>query len=188
MTDEFSNKEYRDAFVDALIRNGLAFQIRALRKRQEWSQAELGCLVETAQNVISRYEDPDYGNFSLNTLKRLAATFNVGLVCHFATFGDVRRVADSVSQSTIAVPTYDMEIHSAALGDDEGTQAIDAAELADLAIDAPAIADDATDAVGLVADTPGISNVTFLQRSRMDPKTAPDTSADEVIRLTSVGT
>lgn len=115
MSSDFDNKEYRDAFVDAMIRNGLAFQIRALRG--DMTQGELAARMGTQQNVISRYEDPDYGSFALNTLKRLASEFNVALICRFAPFSELRRYAASVSKESVAVLNYDQEITSAAEAD-----------------------------------------------------------------------
>ncbi len=114
MNNDFDSKEYRDAFVDAMIRNGLAFQIRTLREQHDWTQGLLAGRIGTQQNVISRYEDPDYGSFSLRTLKRLASEFNVALLCRFATFGELRGFAANVSEESVAVLNYDQEIERAA--------------------------------------------------------------------------
>jgi transcriptional regulator with XRE-family HTH domain len=83
MNDEFENKEYRDAFVEENVRNGIAFQIRALRKRQQLSQGELGGRAGMAQNAISRLENPEYGKFTINTLFALASAFDVALSVKF---------------------------------------------------------------------------------------------------------
>ena len=110
MTNEdFQDKGYRDAFVDAMIRTGIAFQVKALRKRAPWSQKELGERVGTPQNVISRYEDPDYGSFSLKTLQRLAAAFDVALIVKFAPFSELMRLTENRSADVLAVASFDME-------------------------------------------------------------------------------
>lgn len=86
---KLSNKAYRDVFVSEQINTGLAFQIRALRDQRGWSQGELGTRAEMAQPRISVMEDANYARFSLNTLKRLASAFDVGLVVRFAPFSEL---------------------------------------------------------------------------------------------------
>ena len=109
INDDFQNKEYRTAFVDAMIRTGIAFQIKALRKREPWSQKELGENVNTPQNVISRYENPDYGGFTLKTLQRLASAFDVALIVKFATFGELIRLTEDRSPEVLAVSSFSKE-------------------------------------------------------------------------------
>src|SRR5215204_4920633 len=83
------DKEYRDAFVAEHIDSGLAFQIRATRESRGWSQQELAQRAGMAQETISRLENPDYGKYTLTTLKRLAATFDMALVVRFAPFSEL---------------------------------------------------------------------------------------------------
>lgn len=109
MNDAFSNKEYRDAFVEANIRNGIAFQIRALRKRQGLSQRDLGEKMGKQQNVISRLEDPDYGKLTLQTLLTLARTFDVGLIVRFVSYGQLIASLGDVSDERLAVPNFEEE-------------------------------------------------------------------------------
>lgn len=107
--DDFEDKDYRDAFVDAMINTGIAFQVRALRKREALSQKDFGEKLGTSQNVVSRYENPDYGRFSLKTLQRLASAFDVALVVKFAPFSELRRLSKDRSPEALAVPSYSME-------------------------------------------------------------------------------
>jgi len=41
------------------------------------------------QPMISRYENPDYGKYSVQTLLELADAFDVALVVHFAPFSEL---------------------------------------------------------------------------------------------------
>jgi transcriptional regulator with XRE-family HTH domain len=109
MIDEFDSKEYRDAFVEENIRSGIAFQIRALRKRHQLSQGELGARAGMAQNVISRLEDPEYGKFTINTLLALAAAFDVALSVRFVSFSYLLSSLENLSPEALAVPGFTEE-------------------------------------------------------------------------------
>lgn len=63
-----------------------------------------------AQGTISRLENPDYGKYTLTTLKRLAAAFDVALVVRFAPFGELLTWADELSPEALAVPAYDQAL------------------------------------------------------------------------------
>ncbi|MEP7245780.1 MAG: helix-turn-helix transcriptional regulator [Gammaproteobacteria bacterium] len=107
---DFQDKEYRDAFVESNIRNAIAFQIRALRKKRSWSQGDLATRSGKAQNVISRLEDPDYGRYTLQTLLALAATFDVALSVRFVSYGELLSQLKNVSDEALAVPSFEDEV------------------------------------------------------------------------------
>jgi transcriptional regulator with XRE-family HTH domain len=111
MNDEFENKDYRDAFVEENIRSGMAFQIRALRKRQQLSQGELGDRAGMPQNVISRLEDPEYGKFTINTLLALASAFDVALSVRFVSFSYLLSCLGDLSPEALAVPAFTEEAY-----------------------------------------------------------------------------
>src|SRR5678809_299959 len=52
------SKEARTQFVSSQIDKGIAYQIRALRDRQDLSQERLSEIVGMNQNAISRLESP----------------------------------------------------------------------------------------------------------------------------------
>jgi transcriptional regulator with XRE-family HTH domain len=81
--------EARTRFVESHLSKNLAFQIRALRDREEWSQWELAGKTGMNQNAISRLESPSYGKPTITTLKRLAAIFDVALVVRFVPFSQL---------------------------------------------------------------------------------------------------
>jgi len=83
------NPEARAKFVGSHISNGIAFQIRALRKRNRWSQPQLAEEVGTTQNQIYRLEKPATAKPTISTLKRIAAVFDVALVVRFVPFSQV---------------------------------------------------------------------------------------------------
>jgi transcriptional regulator with XRE-family HTH domain len=82
------DKEYRRAF-SADVGTGLAFQVRRLREKARWTQEQLAQRLRKPQPQISQWENPDYGRYSLSTLKQLAAAFDVALIVRFAPFSEL---------------------------------------------------------------------------------------------------
>lgn len=107
-------KEYRDAFVSEDIDNGIPFQIRALREKSGWTQAELGRAAGMAQARISLLEDPNYARLNLATLKRLAAAFDVALLVKFVPFSELVERSASLSPSSLTPVSFDED--SACIG------------------------------------------------------------------------
>jgi transcriptional regulator with XRE-family HTH domain len=102
------DREYRQAFA-ADIGTGLAFQIRALRDKHGWTQEELAGRTGKAQETISQLENPDYGRYTLKTLKTLAAAFDVALAVNFVSFGELVERLANLSPGRIAPPSYEEE-------------------------------------------------------------------------------
>jgi transcriptional regulator with XRE-family HTH domain len=101
-----ADKAYRDAWVEEDINQGVAFQIRAMRDERQWTQSYLGELTGQAQATISKLEDPDYGRYTLKTLKRLASAFDVGLLVRFVPFSELVERTVSLSSDDLAVPSF----------------------------------------------------------------------------------
>jgi hypothetical protein len=51
-------------------------------------------------------EKPGYGNFSLNTLKKIASIFNVGLIVSFVPFSEMIEFTSSFSRKRLAIPSF----------------------------------------------------------------------------------
>ncbi len=83
------DKDFREAFVAETISQGIAFQIKETRDERGWTQAELGERAGKPQPVISQLENPDYGAYTLKTLKALASAFDVALVVRFVPFSEL---------------------------------------------------------------------------------------------------
>src|SRR5438034_9786786 len=76
-------RDARTRFVESHLDKGIAFQLRALRDREKWSQQEVAAKVGMTQNAISRLESSTYGKPTITTLKRLASVYDVALVVRF---------------------------------------------------------------------------------------------------------
>lgn len=106
IAESLADKEYRDLFVLEHIGQGLAFQIRAMRKDRDWSQTELGEAAGMRQTRVSQLEDPDYERLSLTTLKRLASAFDVGLMVRFVPFSQLVDWSVRLTHADLAVPSF----------------------------------------------------------------------------------
>ncbi len=106
IVSSLKDKEYRDLFVSNEISVGLPFQIRALREKRNWTQGELADKTGKAQGVISQLEDPNYGRFTLATLKRLASAFDVALIVRFVPFSELVGRAVNLDSTDLAVPSF----------------------------------------------------------------------------------
>lgn len=104
------SKQHRAAYVSSQINIGLPFQIRALRKQRDWDQKTLAKYAEMAQPRISAMENAGYGQFTLETLKRLANAFDVGLIVRFAPLSELVRWSDRFYPDEFIVASFEDEV------------------------------------------------------------------------------
>jgi transcriptional regulator with XRE-family HTH domain len=109
MWESLRDPEFRKQFIDEHVAVGIAFQIRSLRNRQDLSQKKLAELLKIRQPLISAWEDPNYGKYSLATLKELAKAFDVGLLVRFVPFGSLIDWTTDLKPDTIAPPSFSEE-------------------------------------------------------------------------------
>jgi transcriptional regulator with XRE-family HTH domain len=100
------SKRYREEFVGAALKRSIPFQIRALRKKLEVSQAQLAERANITQGVISRAEDPNYGNLTFNTVIRIAAGFDLAFVGQFVPFSELVKWLENLSEDQFDIPTF----------------------------------------------------------------------------------
>ena len=99
----------RHQFVDEEINVGLAFQVRALRNKRNLTQEEFAKEIGVTQPLVSAWENPNYGKYTLNTLKELAKVFDVGLSIRFVPFSKMVNDALSLDSSVIAPASFNEE-------------------------------------------------------------------------------
>jgi len=100
------SKAHRAAYVSSQISIGIPYQVRALRKRAGWGQKRLAAESGMMQPRISAIENPGEGDLNLDTLKRLAAAFDVALIVRFAPFSELIRWSDRFSPDEFEVPSF----------------------------------------------------------------------------------
>jgi len=107
--EQLSNPEYRHQFVEEEINVGIAFQIRSLRNRQKLTQGNLADLLGVKQPLVSSWENPNYGKYTLGTLKDLAKAFDVGLLVRFVPFSTLVDWTTNLTSDVIAPPSFGEE-------------------------------------------------------------------------------
>jgi transcriptional regulator with XRE-family HTH domain len=109
MWESLQDPEYRKQVIDEHINVGIAFQIHGLRLRQELSQKALAEQLGIKQPLISAWENPNYGKYTLNTLKELAKAFDVGLLVRFVPFSTLINWSVDLTGDAIAPPSFQEE-------------------------------------------------------------------------------
>lgn len=109
-------KKARAQLVASNLSEGIAFQIRATRDKQNLSQMDLAREVGMTPNNLSRLESPDYGKQTIRSLKRIAEALDVALVVRFVPFSQyidwlsgTPRIDEGISPSVLAVPSFETE-------------------------------------------------------------------------------
>ncbi len=113
MWESLRDPEFRKQFVEEHLNVGIAFQIRSLRNRQKLTQVKLAELLgdKRKQPMVSEWENPDYGKYTLGTLKELANIFDVGLLVRFVPFSTLVDWTINLSSNEIAPLNFNEEEH-----------------------------------------------------------------------------
>ena len=107
---KLGNKKYRDAYVSAHVRNGISYQIRALREQRGWTQDKLGEEARKPQNAIARLEDPSYGKASIPTLLEIASAFDVALLIKFVPYSRLLDEVEDLSPAALSAESFTKEL------------------------------------------------------------------------------
>ena len=106
LLEKLTDQTYRDAFISEEIDIGLPMQLRAMREARGWNQKHVAEKMDTKQPRFSLMEKPGYGNFSLNTLKRLASIFNVGLIVSFVPYSELIEFVEGFGPKRLKIPSF----------------------------------------------------------------------------------
>lgn len=106
---EWEDKEYREAYMEAAIEQGVAWQIRINRKLRGWSQAKLAEALGTGQSAVSRLEDPSYGGHSLDTLIKVANAFDCALSVKLVSFSQLAFDSERLGEAEQCAMPFSIE-------------------------------------------------------------------------------
>jgi transcriptional regulator with XRE-family HTH domain len=141
--DSLNNKEYRDSIAIEHVNTTLAIQIRKMRESRKWNQNDLASHLGKHQETISQWENPDYGRYSISTLKKLAAIFDVALLVKFVPFGELVKDMVNLTETRLSPSSFSDEQNDGAISVSDAstsikiTKDIDANSLNDFANTVP---------------------------------------------------
>jgi transcriptional regulator with XRE-family HTH domain len=103
------SKKDRHRFLANHLSANIAAQIFSLRTAEDrnWTQTQLAKEAGIAQPRIPVYESPDYGVFSLTTLKKLAYAFDGALIVKFVSFDELASEIANQSSENLAVAKFE---------------------------------------------------------------------------------
>jgi transcriptional regulator with XRE-family HTH domain len=109
--ESLQNPQFRSQFVNEYMNVGIAFQIHGLRERQGLKQKQLAERLgdKKKQPLVSAWENPNYGKYTLKTLKDLANAFDVGLLVRFVPFSKLIDWTINLTHDVIAPPSFSEE-------------------------------------------------------------------------------
>jgi transcriptional regulator with XRE-family HTH domain len=106
---ELKDKEYRESYAESFANEYLAGQIQLMRKQRGWTQAELGERIGSNQGRVSVFEDPDYGKWSLDTLRKIASEFGLWLSYRLESYETLVSEAAQFSAARLLRPPFDSD-------------------------------------------------------------------------------
>jgi transcriptional regulator with XRE-family HTH domain len=106
---EWDDKEYRQAAMEAEIEQGIAWQMRVNREERGWKQLDLARHMKTGQSAISKLEDPAGGDVQLSTLIKAAHAFDCALLVRFVSFTDFAAITRDVRPERLLACGFEAE-------------------------------------------------------------------------------
>jgi transcriptional regulator with XRE-family HTH domain len=96
--------------VGSQISVGLPFQIRALREQRGWKQSDLAKAAGMLQPRISAMESPGGAKLNLETLRRLASAFDIGLAVRFVPFSELLAWSDNFTPDHFRIRSFEQDV------------------------------------------------------------------------------
>lgn len=112
MKPKWQDREYREAYMEAAVEQGVAWQIRINRSLRKMTQSDLATKIGSTPSGVSRLEDPEYGAHSLETLKQIAKAFDAALSVKFISYGELADDSARLSETDQYAVPYSLEIES----------------------------------------------------------------------------
>ncbi|WP_156924325.1 helix-turn-helix transcriptional regulator [Derxia gummosa] len=104
--EEWKDEEYRKAYVEAAIEQGIPWQIRVNREMRQLSQQKLAELVGTRQSAISRIENEFDLSTKLETLVKYAHAFDCALLVRFVSHSVLALEAKHLSPEALFAASF----------------------------------------------------------------------------------
>jgi transcriptional regulator with XRE-family HTH domain len=121
--NSLKDRAYREAFIGSQVFTTIPYQVRALRKQNRLDQNALAAKTGMKQSRISAIENPSGNGLTLDTLIRLAAAFDVGLMVRFVPFSELLKKSDDFEPDSFTVTSFSDELAAGAFNALTGTAA-----------------------------------------------------------------
>lgn len=107
LLEELKDREYREEFLNASVRGGIAYQMQALRRQENCTQEEFAEKTGKKQSQIARLESTEYGGVSVQTLIDIAASLGIGLLVRFVDFAEMLERTEDMSDAALMATPID---------------------------------------------------------------------------------
>ena len=107
LANKLRERGYRQSYVTHHVKAFLASQVRALRGAR--TQREFGARLGKGQSVVSRLEDENYGQVTLQTLFDITKKLDLALIVRFVDFPTFLNFTSDFSESAMAPQSYRQE-------------------------------------------------------------------------------
>jgi transcriptional regulator with XRE-family HTH domain len=106
-SEEFQDRDYREAYAEDFLNARVASQIRVLREQREMTQRQLADAIGTKQAGVSRIENVNYSSWNIRTLKKIARALGCRLHISFETYGTLLEEGATFSRKTLQRPKFE---------------------------------------------------------------------------------
>jgi transcriptional regulator with XRE-family HTH domain len=103
---EWQDREYREAYLEASLEQGIAWQIRINRQKRGITQEDLAKAMGISLPMMQELEDPEIGEYPLETLVKVAKVFDCALSVKFIPYSELAEDSQNLSEDAQYAPPY----------------------------------------------------------------------------------
>lgn len=103
---EWQDREYREAYLEASLEQGIAWQIQINRQKRGITQEDLAKALGISLPMLQELEDPEIGEYPLETLIKVAKVFDCALSVKFIPYSELAEDSQNLSEDAQYAPPY----------------------------------------------------------------------------------
>lgn len=103
---EWQDREYREAYLEASVEQGIAWQIRINRQKRGITQENLAKALGISLPMLQELEDPEIGEYPLETLIKVAKVFDCALSVKFIPYSELAEDSQNLSEDAQYAPPH----------------------------------------------------------------------------------
>jgi transcriptional regulator with XRE-family HTH domain len=111
--DDWDDLEYRHAYVQASVEQGLGWQVKINRQLRGWTEEQLAAKCNVAPGYIRNLERGEIPDAEINfvDLRLIGEAFDIALLVGYVSFGELREASKALAEEDLCVPSYDEDKH-----------------------------------------------------------------------------